>query len=315
VREAVQTGIGGSEATEVIDGRKRFPVVVRLADSYRGTPEAIGQMLLTTPNGAKVTLSQVADVRVVEGPERINHENGQRLMIVQSNVRGRDLGGFAADVQREVASRVPMPEGYVVTYGGQFENQQRAMTRLAIIVPLVLLLIIVLLYASVGNARQALLVMLNVPFALVGGVAALWLRDLNLNLSASVGFIALFGVAVLNGVVLIAYINQLRDGGQALDQAVRNGADVRLRPVLMTALVASVGFIPMAISTSPGSEVQRPLATVVIGGLVTSTMLTLVVLPVLYEWLEERWPAWADAFHRQITLRRRRTTTAPGLSR
>jgi cobalt-zinc-cadmium resistance protein CzcA len=157
--------------------------------------------------------------------------------------------------------------------------------------------------------------MLNVPFALVGGIAALWLRDLNLNLSASVGFIALFGVAVLNGVVLIACVNQLRDGGQALDQAVRNGSEVRLRPVLMTALVASVGFIPMAISTTPGSEVQRPLATVVIGGLVTSTMLTLLVLPVLYEWLEERWPAWAAALHRQITLRGRRTTTTPGLSR
>ncbi|HEY7446224.1 MAG TPA: efflux RND transporter permease subunit, partial [Vicinamibacterales bacterium] len=307
VREAVQTGIGGSEATEIIDGRKRFPIVVRLADAYRGTPEAIGQMLLTTAGGAKVTLSQVADVRVVEGPERINHENGQRLMIVQSNVRGRDLGGFAADVQREVASRVTMPEGYFVTYGGQFENQQRAMARLAIIVPLVLLLIVGLLYASFGNGRQALLVMLNVPFALVGGIAALWLRDLNLNLSASVGFIALFGVAVLNGVVLIAYINQLRDGGQALDQAVRNGSDVRLRPVLMTALVASVGFIPMAISTSPGSEVQRPLATVVIGGLVTSTMLTLVVLPVLYEWLEERWPAWAAAIRHQVNRRKPQT--------
>jgi cobalt-zinc-cadmium resistance protein CzcA len=307
VREAVQTGIGGSEATEIIDGRKRFPIVVRLADAYRGTPEAIGQMLLTTAGGAKVTLSQVADVRIVEGPERINHENGQRLMIVQSNVRGRDLGGFAADVQREVASRVTMPEGYFVTYGGQFENQQRAMARLAIIVPLVLLLIVGLLYASFGNGRQALLVMLNVPFALVGGIAALWLRDLNLNLSASVGFIALFGVAVLNGVVLIAYINQLRDGGQALDQAVRNGSDVRLRPVLMTALVASVGFIPMAISTSPGSEVQRPLATVVIGGLVTSTMLTLVVLPVLYEWLEERWPAWAAAIRHQVNRRKPQT--------
>jgi heavy metal efflux system protein len=315
VREAVQAGIGGSEATEVIDGRKRFPVVVRLADTYRGTPEAIGQMLLTTPGGAKVTLSQVAEVRVVEGPERINHENGQRLMIVQSNVRGRDLGGFATDVQREVGARVAMPEGYFVTYGGQFENQERAMRRLAIIVPLVLLLIVGLLYASFGNGRQALLVMLNVPFALVGGIAGLWLRDLNLNLSASVGFIALFGVAVLNGVVLLAYINQLRDNGQPLDQAVRTGADVRLRPVLMTALVASVGFIPMAISTSPGSEVQRPLATVVIGGLVTSTILTLVVLPVLYQWLEKRWPAWAAAFHRQIKPDRRRTTTATGLSR
>jgi cobalt-zinc-cadmium resistance protein CzcA len=210
------------------------------------------------------------------------------MIVVQSNVRGRDLGGFAAEVQREVSRQVTLPEGYFLTYGGQFENQQRAMRRLGIIVPLVLLLIVALLYGTFGNGRQALLVMLNVPFAFVGGIVALWLRALNLNLSASVGFIALFGVAVLNGVVLIACINQLREQGMALGDAVREGASVRLRPVLMTALVASVGFIPMAISTSPGSEVQRPLASVVIGGLITSTLLTLIVLPVLYEWLERR---------------------------
>ena len=239
-----------------------------------------------------MSLSQIATVQVVEGPELINHENGERMVIVQSNVRGRDLGGFAADVQREVGRRVSLPEGYFVAYSGQFENQQRAMRRLSLIVPAVLLVILGCLYASFGNARQAILVMLNVPFALVGGVAALWLRGLNLNLSASVGFIALFGVAVLNGVVLLAYVNQLRASGQSLAEAVRTGAEVRLRPVLMTALVASLGFIPMAISTSQGSEVQRPLATVVIGGLVTSTILTLIVLPVLYEWVEARWPRW-----------------------
>ncbi|MGI8546592.1 MAG: efflux RND transporter permease subunit, partial [Gemmatimonadaceae bacterium] len=310
VRDAVQAGIGGAQATEVIDGRKRFPVVVRLADEYRGTPEAIGQLLITAPSGGKVTLSQVARVRVVEGPELINHEDGERMVIVQSNVRGRDLGGFAAEVEREVAKRVQLPEGYFVTYGGQFENQERAMKRLTLIVPLVLLLIIGLLYVSFGNGRQALLVMLNVPFALVGGIAALWLRGLNLNLSASVGFIALFGVAVLNGVVLVAYINQLRNDGQPLDDAVREGAEIRLRPVLMTALVASVGFIPMAISTSPGSEVQRPLATVVIGGLISSTLLTLIVLPVVYEWLEERWPDWARQFHHQVRRRRRRAAAS-----
>ncbi len=303
VREAVQMGIGGTEATEIIDGRKRFPVIIRLAEEYRGTPEAIGQLLIVTPSGGRVTLSQVAQVRVVEGPELINHENAERMVIVQSNVRGRDLGSFAADVQREVGKRVALDEGYFVTYGGQFENQQRAMARLMIIVPFVLLLIIGFLYASFGNGRQAILVMLNVPFALVGGIAALWLRHLNLNLSASVGFIALFGVAVLNGVVLVAYINQLREQGRPLEEAVRQGSEIRLRPVLMTALVASFGFIPMAISTSQGSEVQRPLATVVIGGLVTSTLLTLVVLPVLYEWLEERWPAWSAAVNRRLGRR------------
>jgi cobalt-zinc-cadmium resistance protein CzcA len=295
VRRAIETGIGGTSATEVIDGRKRFPVVVRLAESYRNTPDAIGQLLLTAPSGAKVALSQVATVKVVEGPELINHENGERMVIVQSNVRGRDLGGFAAEVQREVGRRVNLPEGYFVAYSGQFENQQRAMRRLSLIVPAVLLVILACLYASFGNARQAILVMLNVPFALVGGVAALWLRGLNLNLSASVGFIALFGVAVLNGVVLLAYVNQLRESGRPLAEAVRLGAEVRLRPVLMTALVASFGFVPMAISTSQGSEVQRPLATVVIGGLVTSTILTLIVLPVLYEWVEQRWLHWHQA--------------------
>ena len=298
IREAVQTGVGGTIVTEVIDGRKRFPVVVRLADAYRGTPDAIGRLLLTTSTGAQVPLSQVARVRVVEGPELIHHEDGERMVIVQSNVRGRDLGGFAAEVQREVGKRLSLPSGYLVTYGGQFENQERAMRRLTLIVPLVLLAIVGLLFASFGNGRQALLVMLNVPFALVGGIGSLWLRGLNLNLSASVGFIALFGVAVLNGVVLIAYINQLRDEGLTLADAVREGSSTRFRPVLMTALVASFGFIPMALSTSPGSEVQRPLATVVIGGLITSTLLTLVVLPVVYASLEERWPEWIALLRR-----------------
>jgi cobalt-zinc-cadmium resistance protein CzcA len=281
--------VGGATATEIIDGRKRFPVVVRLAEAYRNTPEVIGQLLLTSPTGAKVPLAQLAKIEMMTGPELVSHENGERMVIVQSNVRGRDLGSFAADVQREVGQRVTLPEGYFLAYGGQFENQQRAMRRLSLIVPAVLLVILGFLYGSFGTVRQAVLVMLNVPFALVGGVAALWLRGLNLNLSASVGFIALFGVAVLNGVVLLAYINQLRAAGHSLAEAVRRGADVRLRPVLMTALVAGFGFIPMALSTSQGSEVQRPLATVVIGGLVTSTLLTLVVLPVLYEWIEERW--------------------------
>jgi len=293
VREAVQAGIGGEVATEVIDGRRRVPVVVRLADEYRGTPEAVGQLLIHTPSGARITLSQVADVRIAEGPETIDHEGGQRFTVVQSNVRGRDLGSFVSDVRGEVSRRVKLPPGYYLTYGGQFENQQRAMKRLSLIVPLVLLVILGFLYASFGNARQALLVMLNVPFALVGGIGALWLTGINLNLSASVGFIALFGVAVLNGVVLVSYMNDLRRAGRNLHDAVREAADTRLRPVLMTALVAGIGFLPMAISRSQGAEVQRPLAIVVIGGLITSTVLTLLVLPVVFEWLETRWPELA----------------------
>jgi len=288
VREAVESGIGGSATTEVLDGRRRYPIVVRLDAPYRSTPEAVGQTLIRTPAGGTVTLSQVARLRTVEGPEVVEHEGGQRFVVVKSNVRGRDLGSFVADVRRAVAERVTMPPGYFTAYGGQFANQARATRRLAVIVPLVLVLIVVLLYVSFGSVRHALLVMLNVPFALVGGIAALWLRGLNLNLSASVGFIALFGVAVLNGVVLLSYINQLRAAGRTLGDAVREGAAVRLRPVLMTALVASVGFIPMAVSTSAGAEVQRPLATVVIGGLVSSTFLTLLVLPTVFAWLEER---------------------------
>jgi cobalt-zinc-cadmium resistance protein CzcA len=288
IREAVEMGIGGMSATEVVDGRRRYPVVVRLDAPYRSTPDAVGSMLIRTPSGGTVTLSQVARLNTIEGPEVINHENGRRYVVVQSNVRGRDLGGFVANVRRAVSANVSLPEGYYVTYTGQFENQTRATKRLALIVPLVLLLIGTLLYATFDSVRHALLVMLNVPFALVGGIAALWLRGMHLNLSASIGFIALFGVAVLNGVVLISYVNQLRADGAELGDAVRTGADVRLRPVLMTALVASVGFIPMAISTSSGAEVQRPLATVVIGGLASATLLTMVVLPTVYAWIEER---------------------------
>ena len=287
VREAVEAGVGGMHATTIIDGRRRFPVVVRLEPSYRATPDLVGQVLLRTPAGGTVTLSQVASLRTVEAPEVINHEAGRRFVVVQVNVRGRDLGGLVTELRREIAKRVVLPPEYFVTFGGQFENQARAMARLGIIVPVVLLLIGVLLYASFGTVRHALIVMLNVPFALVGGIGALWLRGLNLNLSASVGFIALFGVAVLNGVVLLTYINQLRDSGVSMADAIRRGAEGRLRPVLMTALVASVGFIPMAVSTSPGSEVQRPLATVVIGGLISSTILTLIVMPTVLAWVEE----------------------------
>jgi len=288
VREAVETGIGGMAATEVVDGRRRIPVVVRLAEAYRRTPEAVASTLVGTPAGGTVTLSQIAGVRAVEGPEVINHEGGLRYIVVQSNVRGRDLGGFAADVRTAVERNVSLPSGYFVTYSGQFENQARATRRLALIVPLVLLIIAGLLYSTFGTVRHTLIVMTAVPLALVGGIAALLARGIHLNLSASVGFIAVAGVAVLNALVMVAYINQLRSRGMSIDRAVHEGASVRLRPVLMTALVASMGFIPMATSTSSGAEVQRPLATVVIGGLVSATLLTLFVLPTIYAWVERR---------------------------
>jgi cobalt-zinc-cadmium resistance protein CzcA len=288
VQAAVETGVGGWPVSQVIEGRRRFPIVLRLPGPFRATPEAVNRILLRTPTGGMVTLSQVARIRTVEGPEVIHHEGAQRFVVVKANVRGRDLGGFAREVEQRVRERVNLPPGYYVTYGGQFENQQRASRRFLLIVPLVLALIGVVLYASLGTIRHVLLVMLNVPFALVGGIAALWLRGIHLNLSAAVGMIAVFGVAILNGLVLITYVNQLRAEGASIFESVRQGTLTRLRPVLATALVGSVGFLPMALSTSAGAEVQRPLATVVIGGLVSATVLTLLVLPTVYAWVERR---------------------------
>ncbi len=286
VRELVETAIGGATATEILDGSRRFDVVVRFPDDIRANPEAIAGLLLTAPGGERVALGSVADVATVHGPEAINHENGERRLVVQTNVRGRDIGSFVADAQRRLSAEVKVPEGYHLAWGGQFENQQRAMRRLTVAIPLSLAIIFLLLFITFGNTRQAGLVILNVPFALVGGIGALWMRGLNLNLSASVGFIALFGVAVLNGVVMIGAVNRLRELGHGLRDAILTGAGARLKPVLMTALVASLGFIPMAISSGAGAEIQRPLATVVIGGVVTSTLLTLIVLPTIYELIE-----------------------------
>jgi heavy metal efflux system protein len=288
VRLTVETAVGGVTATEVLDGPRRFPVVVRFADAARADAARIGSLLLTAPDGERVPLSRIAHIRETQAPELIAHEDGERRLVVQMNVRGRDIGGFVAAAQREVNAVMTLPTGYRIAWGGQFENQARATDRLALVVPLSIAIIFLLLFITFGRLRQAGLVILNVPFALVGGVAALWLRDLNLSLSAAVGFIALFGVAVLNGVVLIAAVNRLRAEGETLRTAVLTGASTRLRPVLMTALVAAFGFIPMALSEGAGAEVQRPLATVVIGGVITSTLLTLIVLPTLYELIERR---------------------------
>ncbi len=298
VRDAVNMALGGEVATEMVDGPRRIGVAVRYPGLRQTDPTALAALAIRAPaTGAVVPLSAVADVVAETGPEQISHEDAQRRTLVLSNVRGRDLGGFVSDVRARVAREVPIPSGTFLEWGGQYENQQRAMGRLKVVVPLALGLIVVLLYASLRSALQTALVLTNVPFALVGGVAALWLRHLNLSLSASVGFIALFGIAVLNGLVLVTHVNALRAGhdgrpGLDVDRAVREGASDRVRPVLMTALVASLGFVPMALSSTPGSEVQRPLATVVIGGLITSTALTLFVLPMLYravvQWQERR---------------------------
>ena len=287
VQEVVEAAIGGTEATELLDGARRFPVVIRLPDAVRSSPSTIAGLVVTAPDGARIPLARLASIRMAATPEAINHENGERRLVVQSNVRGRDVGSWVADAQRRLAASVAIPTGYYVEWGGQFENQQRATTRLAVVVPLSLAIIFVLLMVTFGRVRWAALILVNVPFAAVGGVAALWSRGMTLNLSASVGFIALFGVAVLNGVVMIAAIRALRDKDHLeIREATIAGASTRLKPVLMTALVAAIGFVPMAISQGAGAEVQRPLATVVIGGIVTSTLLTLVVLPTLYDMME-----------------------------
>ena len=288
VRQAVETVVGGVTATEVLDGPRRIPVVLRFPEHLRADSSAMGALMLTAPAGERVPLARIADLRETQAPEMIAHENAERRLVVQMNVRGRDVGGFVAEAQRRVAAEVRLPPGYRVAWGGQFENQARATARLALVVPLSIVIIFILLFMTFGRLRQASLVILNVPFALVGGIAALWLRGLNLNLSAAVGFIALFGVAVLNGVVLIAAVNRLREDSLDLRSAVLEGASTRLRPVLMTALVAAFGFVPMALSHGAGAEIQRPLATVVIGGVITSTLLTLIVLPTLYEVIERR---------------------------
>ncbi len=292
VQQTLELAMGTHVATELIDGPRRIGIAVRYPDDERNDAHALQRLTVRSATGALVPLGVLADVVPTTGPELIGHEDGQRRALVLSNVRGRDLGGFVEEVRARVAQDVRLPAGTFLEWGGQYENQQRAMRRLMVVVPLALALIFLLLFASFRSFPQSVLVLTNVPFALVGGVAALWLRGLNLNLSASIGFIALFGIAVLNGVVMVSHMNALRSEADSILEAVRKGASDRLRPVLMTAMVASFGFVPMALSTSPGSEVQRPLASVVIGGLVTSTILTLFVLPTLYlalaRWQEGR---------------------------
>jgi heavy metal efflux system protein len=281
--------IGGTPIGEVIEGEMRFPLVLRLPDVRAADPRAISELLVSTESGARLPLSRLASVEVVEGPSTITREEGRRRITVQCNVRGRDVGGFVDEARRRVEERVKLPPGrYHVAWGGQFENLERARTRLAVVVPAALGLIFALLYLSLGSARLAALVFTGVPLAATGGVAALWFRDMPFSISAAVGFVALSGVAVLNGLVMITFIRQLRAGGVDVEEAVFQGSLTRLRPVLMTALVAALGFVPMALATGMGAEVQRPLATVVVGGIVSSTLLTLVVLPVLYRWFEPR---------------------------
>jgi len=286
VNNLIESIVTGRRAGQVYESDQRFDLVVRLKEDASRDIETIRNLLVSAPTGAQIPLSQIADLSVVEAPAQISRDDTRRRIAVECNVRGRDIGSFVADAQSRLDKEVQLPTGYYTKWGGQFENLQRASARLLIVVPLGLFLIFVLLFSTFGSVKQAILIYTGIPFAIVGGIFALALRGMPFSISAGVGFIALFGVAVLNGVVMVSYINSLREQGKSIVDAVKEGAMTRLRPVLMTALVASLGFIPMALATSAGAEVQRPLATVVIGGLMTSTLLTLLILPTLYAWFE-----------------------------
>ena len=293
VQDTLATAVGGRDAGIMFEGDRRFGILVRLPEVLRADVEAIKRQPIPMPVGADgarrfIPLSEVADFTTAPGPNQVSRENGKRRIVVSSNVRGRDLGSFVAEAQQLIGAQVQVPTGYWMVWGGQFENLQSATQRLQIVVPVSLLLVFVLLFAMFGNMKDGFIVFTGIPFALTGGIVALWLRDIPLSISAAVGFIALSGVAVLNGLVMISFIRNLRESGKGLDEAIHEGALTRLRPVLMTALVASLGFVPMALATGTGAEVQRPLATVVIGGILSSTALTLLVLPILYRLAHRR---------------------------
>lgn len=296
VQDTIAVAVGGRQAGTLYQGDRRFDMVVRLSDQLRTDIDGLSRLLIPIPASTStgngqigfIALSEVASLDLVLGPNQVSRENGKRLVIVSANVRGRDIGSFVEEATALIAGKVKVPAGYWTTWGGQFEQLQEASQRLQVVVPVALLLVFGLLFMMFNNLKDGLLVFTGIPFALTGGIMALWLRDIPLSISAGVGFIALSGVAVLNGLVMIAFIRNLREEGRTLSTAIHEGALTRLRPVLMTALVASLGFIPMALATGTGAEVQRPLATVVIGGILSSTILTLLVLPALYQWAHRK---------------------------
>ncbi|MDC7817127.1 CusA/CzcA family heavy metal efflux RND transporter [Pseudomonas sp. BLCC-B112] len=296
VQDTIAVAVGGRQAGTLYEGDRRFDMVVRLSDQLRTDIDGLSRLLIPIPATAGtangqigfIALSEVASLDLVLGPNQVSRENGKRLVIVSANVRGRDIGSFVEQATALIGEKVKVPAGYWTTWGGQFEQLQEASQRLQVVVPVALLLVFGLLFMMFNNLKDGLLVFTGIPFALTGGIMALWLRDIPLSISAGVGFIALSGVAVLNGLVMIAFIRNLREEGRPLSTAIHEGALTRLRPVLMTALVASLGFIPMALATGTGAEVQRPLATVVIGGILSSTILTLLVLPALYQWAHRK---------------------------
>jgi cobalt-zinc-cadmium resistance protein CzcA len=282
IANALRSQIEGQQLGTVIESNRRTPLIIRGEADVQQSPALFAALTLPLPNGQNVPLSVVAKLQRVDGPVKIDRENGQRMVVVQSNVRGRDLVGFVEEAKAAVAAKIKLPEGYRLTWGGQFENQQRAAARLALVVPVALGMIFILLFATFGSVRQAVLVLTNIPFALIGGILALWVSGEYISVPASVGFIALLGIAVLNGVVMVSYFNQLHAEGMEIGQVVFEGAKRRLRPVLMTASITAFGLLPVLFATGPGSEIQKPLAVVVTGGLISSTLLTLIMLPILY---------------------------------
>jgi len=280
--------VAGMPVGQVYQENRVFDIAIRFPEDRRQSAEALGALLIDVPGGYFVALRELADVKMADGPVQISRENGQRRIGIEMNVSGRDIGTFVRDAQERLRQQVALPPGYFLTWGGQFENQQQAMRRLLIIMPIVIGVIFVLLLMTFRSVWLASLVLINLPFAMVGGVFALLVWGLYLSVPASVGFIVLFGVAVLNGLVLVSYVSQLRGEGESVAAAVLHGCETRLRAVLMTASIAIFSLVPMVVASGPGSEVQRPLAIVVIGGLLSSTALTLFVLPILYSWVEER---------------------------
>jgi cobalt-zinc-cadmium resistance protein CzcA len=284
VQRVVRAAVGGEKAGQLFEGIRRFDILVRYREQDRADVHDIRRLLIEAPGGVKVPLVQLAEIHEIVGPRQITRENSQRFITIQSNVTDRDIGSFVEEGQQAIDAGVQLPPGYFVTWGGQFRLQQEANKRLGLVIPVTLLIIFLLLYSSFNSIRNTLLILLNIPLALVGGVIALWLSGQNLSVPASVGFIALFGIALENGMVLVTYLNQLVRDGMPVDEASVKGASLRLRPVLMTAVTTALGLIPLLMATGTGSEVQRPLATVVVGGLITSTLLTLLVIPAIYKW-------------------------------
>jgi cobalt-zinc-cadmium resistance protein CzcA len=289
INELIESAVGGKVATTMIEGQMRFAVLVRFPEKDRNDIEALGRLLVAAPDGTRVPLSRLATIRETESPAQVSREKGMRRVVVECNIRGRDMGSFVSETQGALQSLAQsLPTGYFIEYGGQFENQQRAMKRLSVVVPVSILLILLMLFSALGSVRSAFMVLVNLPFALVGGIITMVALHINLSVSTAIGFIILFGTAVGNGVMLVTFFNQLRQEGLSTAEAVRKGCELRLRPLMMTTLTTLLGLLPMIYATGNGSEIQRPLAAVILGGLVSSLALTLLVLPAIYYIVESR---------------------------